>query len=88
MGSQHFVGYRSSSKHEVRLLRRSIGVLGSRPTLASSRQLERDAAVASQPGFAPIELGRLDQGGVPLHVLDVGRSGALLFQHLVKVGLI
>jgi DoxX-like family len=25
------------------------------------------AAVATQLGFAPIELGRLDQGGVPLH---------------------
>lgn len=43
------------------------------------------AAVATQLGFAPIELGRLDQGGVPLHVVG-GRPGALLFQNLVKFG--
>jgi 8-hydroxy-5-deazaflavin:NADPH oxidoreductase len=43
------------------------------------------AAVASQLGFAPIEVGRLDQGGVPLHVVD-GRPGAFLFQNLVKLG--
>jgi predicted dinucleotide-binding enzyme len=43
------------------------------------------AAVATQLGFAPIELGRLDQGGVPLHVLD-GQPGAFLFQNLIKLG--
>ncbi|MEH2414924.1 NADPH-dependent F420 reductase [Nostoc sp.] len=43
------------------------------------------AAVATQLGFAPIELGRLDQGGVLLHVLG-GRPGALLFQNLAKLG--
>jgi predicted dinucleotide-binding enzyme len=43
------------------------------------------AAVATKLGFAPIELGRLDQGGVPLHVLG-GRAGALLSQNLVKLG--
>jgi predicted dinucleotide-binding enzyme len=43
------------------------------------------AAVATKLGFAPIELGRLDQGGVPLHAVD-GRPGALLFQNLVKFG--
>ena len=32
-----------------------------------------------------IELGRLDQGGAPLHVLS-GRPGGLLFQNLVKLG--
>jgi 8-hydroxy-5-deazaflavin:NADPH oxidoreductase len=43
------------------------------------------AAVATQLGFAAIELGRLDQGGMPLHVLG-GRPGAFLFQNLVKLG--
>jgi 8-hydroxy-5-deazaflavin:NADPH oxidoreductase len=43
------------------------------------------AAVATQLGFAPIELGRLDQGGAPLHVLG-GRPGGLLFQNLAKLG--
>ena len=43
------------------------------------------AAVTTQLGFAPIELGRLDQGGAPLHVVD-GRPGAFLFQNLVKFG--
>jgi hypothetical protein len=33
----------------------------------------------------PVELGRLDKGGVPLHVLG-GQSGGLLFQNLVKLG--
>jgi len=42
------------------------------------------AAVASQLGFAPIELGRLDKGGVPLHALD-GKPGGLLFQNLNKL---
>lgn len=41
------------------------------------------AGLASQLGFAPIELGRLDQGGVPLHVLR-GRPGGLMFQNLIK----
>ncbi len=35
------------------------------------------AAIATQLGFAPVELGRLDQGGAPLHVLG-GRPGGLL----------
>lgn len=43
------------------------------------------AAVATQLGFAPVELGRLDQGGVPLHVVG-GRPGGLLFQNLGKLG--
>jgi predicted dinucleotide-binding enzyme len=42
------------------------------------------AAVAMQLGFAPIELGKLDQGGVPLHV--VGKPGGLLLQNLEKLG--
>ncbi|WP_298909619.1 NADPH-dependent F420 reductase [uncultured Nostoc sp.] len=43
------------------------------------------AAVANQLGFAPVELGSLDQGGVPLHVQG-GHRGGLLFQNLVKLG--
>jgi predicted dinucleotide-binding enzyme len=43
------------------------------------------ATVASQLGFAPIELGRLDEGGVPLHVRS-GKPGSLLLQNLVKLG--
>ena len=43
------------------------------------------AAVANQLGFAPVELGNLDQGGVPLHVQG-GHPGGLLFQNLVKLG--
>ena len=42
------------------------------------------AAVATQLGFAPVELGRLDEGGVPLHVVD-GEPGGILFQNLVSV---
>jgi hypothetical protein len=43
------------------------------------------AAVATQLGFAPVELGRLDKGGVPLHVVG-GKPGGLLSQNLVKLG--
>jgi predicted dinucleotide-binding enzyme len=43
------------------------------------------AALATQLGFAPVELGRLDQGGTPLHVLD-SKPGGLLFQNLLKLG--
>jgi 8-hydroxy-5-deazaflavin:NADPH oxidoreductase len=42
------------------------------------------AAVATQLGFAPIELGRLDQGGVPLHFVD-GQAGGILFQNVEKL---
>jgi 8-hydroxy-5-deazaflavin:NADPH oxidoreductase len=42
------------------------------------------AALATQLGFAPIELGRLDQGGVPLHALN-GKPGGLLFQNVEKL---
>ena len=42
------------------------------------------AALATQLGFAPIELGRLDQGGVPLHALN-GEPGGLLFQNVEKL---
>jgi hypothetical protein len=37
------------------------------------------AAVATQLGFAPVELGRLDKGGVPLHVLG-GRLAGFCFR--------
>ena len=43
------------------------------------------ATLASLLGFAPIELGRLDQGGLPLHVLG-GKPGGLLLQNLAKLG--
>ena len=42
------------------------------------------AAAATQLGFAPIEVGKLDQGGVPLHLVD-GQPGGILFQNLVKL---
>jgi len=42
------------------------------------------AAVATQLGFAPIELGRLDQGGVPLHFVG-GQAGGILFQNVEKL---
>jgi predicted dinucleotide-binding enzyme len=70
--------------------------LGTNPAVKGERQVvfvssdDEDAsatvaAVATQLGFAPIELGRLDQGGAPLHVLG-GRPGGLLSQNLVKLG--
>lgn len=70
--------------------------LGTNPSITGQRQVvfvssdDADAsaavaAVAVELGFAPIELGRLDQGGVALHVVE-GRPGALLFQNLVKLG--
>jgi predicted dinucleotide-binding enzyme len=70
--------------------------LGTNPPLEGQRQVvfvsSNDAeasatvaAVATQLGFAPVELGRLDKGGVPLHVLG-GQSGGLQFQNLVKLG--
>ena len=43
------------------------------------------ASVATQLGFAPVELGRLEEGGVPLHVVG-GQPGGLLFQNLEKLG--
>ena len=70
--------------------------LGTNPSLEGQRQAvlvssnDADAratvaTVATQLGFAPVELGRLDQGGVPPHVLG-GQPGGLLFQNLVKPG--
>ena len=50
----------------------------------SSNDAEASASVAEvvkQLGFAPVELGRLDQGGVALHVVN-GQPGGLLFQNL------
>ena len=70
--------------------------LGTNPSVQGQRQavfLSSDdgdasatvAAVATQLGFAPVELGRLDEGGVPLHVVG-GKPGGLLSQNLVKLG--
>jgi predicted dinucleotide-binding enzyme len=70
--------------------------LGTNPPVKGQRQVifvssndaEASASVAdlaNHLGFAPIELGRLDQGGMPLHTVG-GRPGALLFQNLVKLG--
>jgi hypothetical protein len=43
------------------------------------------AALIAKLGLAPVDLGRLDQGGVPLHAVD-GQPGGLLFQNLEKLG--
>jgi predicted dinucleotide-binding enzyme len=70
--------------------------LGTNPSLEGQRQVvfvssnDADAsaivaALATELGFAPVELGRLDKGGVPLHVVD-GRPGGLLLQNLLKLG--
>ena len=69
--------------------------LGTNPSLKGKRQVvfvssnDADASatvakVATRLGFAPIELGRLDKGGVPLHALD-GKPGGLLFQNVEKL---
>ncbi|MFZ0305838.1 MAG: NAD(P)-binding domain-containing protein [Terracidiphilus sp.] len=68
--------------------------LGAKPSLPSQRQAiflssnepgasKTVAALVQELGFAPVELGRLDQGGVPLHLVG-GRPGGLLFQNLVN----
>lgn len=70
--------------------------LGVSPPLPSQRQViflssnHADASkivaeLARELGFAPVELGRLDQGGVPLHFVG-GQPGGLLFQNLVMNG--
>ena len=70
--------------------------LGTNPSVEGQRQVvfvsSNDAeasamvaAVVTQLGFAPVELGKLAQGGVPLHVVN-GEPGALLFQNLAKLG--
>jgi 8-hydroxy-5-deazaflavin:NADPH oxidoreductase len=70
--------------------------LGTNPSLSGQRQAvflssnDADASatvatVATELGFAPVELGRLDEGGVPLHVV-AGQPGGLLFQNLEKLG--
>ena len=66
--------------------------LGTNPSLepqvvfVSSNDAAAGAAVAdiaTQLGFAPVQLGRLDEGGVPLHV-NGGQLGGLFFQNLLK----
>jgi 8-hydroxy-5-deazaflavin:NADPH oxidoreductase len=72
--------------------------LGTNPSLEGQRQAvfvssnDADAsatvaAVAAQLGFAPVELGRLDKGGVPLHVLG-GKPGGLLLSESGEARLI
>lgn len=69
--------------------------LGTNPSVSGQRQVvfvssnDADAsatitALVTRLGFAPVELGRLDQGGAALHVLD-DRPGGLLFQNLAKL---
>ena len=69
--------------------------LGTNPSLEGQRQAvfvssnDADAsatvaAISTLLGFAPIELGRLNQGGVPLHALG-GEPGGLLFQNVEKL---
>ena len=69
--------------------------LGTNPSLKGKRQVvfvssnDADASatvakVATRLGFSPIELGRLDEGGVPLHALD-GEPGGLLSQNVEKL---
>jgi len=70
--------------------------LGMNPHVEGQRQVvfvssnDADAsatisALAEQLGFAPVELGWLDEGGVALHAVG-GKPGGLLFQNLVKLG--
>ena len=70
--------------------------LGTNPQVEGQRQVvfvssnDADAsttvaALAGQLGFAPVELGWLDEGGAALHAVG-GNPGGLLFQNLVKVG--
>ncbi|MGH8128074.1 MAG: NADPH-dependent F420 reductase [Gammaproteobacteria bacterium] len=69
--------------------------LGTNPPISGQRQVvfvssnDADAsatvaALATRLGFAPVELGWLDEGGAPLHVLG-GKPGGLLFQNLAKL---
>jgi len=71
------------------------GELGANPSVKGQRQVvfvssnHADASaavstVATQLGFAPVDLGRLDEGGVPLHGVG-GQPGGLLFQNLEKL---
>ena len=71
--------------------------LGTNPSVEGQRQVvfvsSDDAGasatvadVATQLGFAPVELGKLSQGGAALHVLEDGQPGGLLFQNLAKLG--
>ncbi len=69
--------------------------LGSNPSVNGQRQVvfvsSNDAeasasvaAIATQLGFAPVELGKLAHGGAALHVVN-GQPGGLLFQNLVSL---
>lgn len=69
--------------------------LGTNPPVSGQRQVvfvssnDTDAsatiaALTTRLGFAPVELGRINEGGAALHGL--GKPGGLLFQNLVKFG--
>ncbi len=69
--------------------------LGTNPSVAGQQQVvfvssddadasAKVAAVTTQLGFAPVELGKLAEGGVSLHAVN-GQPGGLLFQNLAKV---
>jgi predicted dinucleotide-binding enzyme len=70
--------------------------LGTNPSSPSQRQAifvsgndaDANATVSTliaKLGLAPVDLGRVDEGGVPLHVVN-GKPGGLLFQNLEKLG--
>jgi predicted dinucleotide-binding enzyme len=69
--------------------------LGTNPTVEGQQQVvfvssnDADAsasvaAVVTQLGFAPVELGDLTRGGAALHLRN-GKPGGLLFQNLAKL---
>ena len=69
--------------------------LGTNPKAAGQRQAiflagndseanDTVGKLVEQLGFAPVLLGRLREGGAPLHVID-GKPGGLLFQNLAKL---
>ena len=69
--------------------------LGTNPPVEGQRQVvfvssdDADASatvadLATQLGFAPVELGPLAQGGAALHVVN-GQPGGLLFQNLAQL---
>ena len=90
--SKHFVGARLVKAFN----HLPAGQLGSNPRVDGQRQViflssndvEASASIselATQLGFAPIQVGSLHQGGLPLHVFGKVRGG-LLLQNLVKLG--
>jgi predicted dinucleotide-binding enzyme len=92
--SQAFVGARGVRAFD----HPTAAQLGTNPSLERQRQVvfvfeHNDAeacatvaAGATQLGFALVEVGRLDNGGVLLHFLG-GQPGGLMFQNLVRLGI-